>query len=168
MKSLAPFSLLVGYLVAANAQAQTPPSPAEAPPSAESPASPSAEASKPSAEPAANPTEEAPRAEEGAAVGASPKVDIGPAAAEVPPAPGGSTEDDARRQSLGMGNSLTSSTGLLRASEAGSGAPGTFRVSLLGSYFAKSSFLCNGTPSGGCDYRTPGDFRKDEARALRA
>ncbi len=63
--------------------------------------------------------------------------------------PGGgemSPEDELawRRESLHIQNSLNASTGLLHISEAGSGAPGTFRVSFLSSYFGGSGFLCNG------------------------
>ena len=64
----------------------------------------------------------------------------------------GDTAPDERRLSLRVQNSLYGSTGLLRIVEAGSGAPGTFRMSLLGSYFGGSDFLCNGsdcpTPAG--------------------
>ena len=50
-----------------------------------------------------------------------------------------------RKSSLGVQNGISGSTGLLHTSEAGSGAPGTFRVSLQGSYFTSSGFLCNST-----------------------
>jgi outer membrane protein OmpA-like peptidoglycan-associated protein len=42
-----------------------------------------------------------------------------------------------------LGSALSGSTGLLHVIEAGAGAPGTFRFSATGSYFAGSSFLCN-------------------------
>jgi outer membrane protein OmpA-like peptidoglycan-associated protein len=48
-----------------------------------------------------------------------------------------------RKTSLQAQNAISGSTGLLHTSEAGSGAPGTFRVSLSGSYFTSSGFLCN-------------------------
>lgn len=48
-----------------------------------------------------------------------------------------------RKTSLQVQNAISGSTGLLHTSEAGSGAPGTFRVSLSGSYFTSSGFLCN-------------------------
>jgi len=48
-----------------------------------------------------------------------------------------------RKTSLQIQNSISGSTGLLHTSEAGSGAPGTFRMSLSGSYFTSSGFLCN-------------------------
>src|SRR5205085_2632974 len=48
-----------------------------------------------------------------------------------------------RKTSLQAQNAISGSTGLLHTSEAGSGAPGTFRVSLSGSHFTSSGFLCN-------------------------
>jgi outer membrane protein OmpA-like peptidoglycan-associated protein len=48
-----------------------------------------------------------------------------------------------RKTSLLTQNAISGSTGLLHVTEAGSGAPGTFRVSLSGSYFTSSGFLCN-------------------------
>jgi outer membrane protein OmpA-like peptidoglycan-associated protein len=48
-----------------------------------------------------------------------------------------------RKSSLHIQNAISGSTGLLHTSEAGSGAPGTFRMSLLGSYFTSSGYLCN-------------------------
>jgi outer membrane protein OmpA-like peptidoglycan-associated protein len=48
-----------------------------------------------------------------------------------------------RKASLQVQNNISGSTGLLHTSEAGSGAPGTFRISLQGSYFTSSGFLCN-------------------------
>lgn len=49
---------------------------------------------------------------------------------------------DWRADSLHIQNTIGASTGLLRVREAGSGAPGTFRFSLWGSYFSGSGFLC--------------------------
>jgi outer membrane protein OmpA-like peptidoglycan-associated protein len=48
-----------------------------------------------------------------------------------------------RKSSLHVQNAISGSTGLLHVIEAGSGAPGTFRFSLQGSYFTSSGFLCN-------------------------
>jgi len=48
-----------------------------------------------------------------------------------------------RKTSLQTQNAISGSTGLLHVTEAGSGAPGTFRMSLSGSYFTSSGFLCN-------------------------
>jgi outer membrane protein OmpA-like peptidoglycan-associated protein len=50
-----------------------------------------------------------------------------------------------RAASLHLGSALSGSTGLLHVLEAGAGAPGTFRFSTTGSYFAGSGFLCNGS-----------------------
>ncbi len=47
-----------------------------------------------------------------------------------------------RATSMQIQNTVGASTGLLRVREAGSGAPGTFRFSLWGSYFSGSGFLC--------------------------
>ena len=46
-----------------------------------------------------------------------------------------------RRHSLQIQNNLSGSTGLLHLSEASSGAPGTFRISLISEYFSGSGFL---------------------------
>ena len=48
-----------------------------------------------------------------------------------------------RATSLHLGSALSGSTGLLHVIEAGAGAPGTFRFTATGSYFAGSGFLCN-------------------------
>lgn len=48
-----------------------------------------------------------------------------------------------REASLREQNSLNASTGLLRIVTPSSGAPGTFRVSFIPSYFAATGFLCN-------------------------
>ncbi|MEI9954516.1 MAG: hypothetical protein WDO74_37505 [Pseudomonadota bacterium] len=45
-----------------------------------------------------------------------------------------------RATSLHLGSALSGSTGLLHVIEAGAGAPGTFRFSVTGSYFAGSGF----------------------------
>lgn len=47
-----------------------------------------------------------------------------------------------RKKSLQLSNNLYGSTGLLRISDAGSGAPGTFRVSLITDWFKSTGFLC--------------------------
>lgn len=65
----------------------------------------------------------------------------------------GMSEEDLRfrRESYKIQNSLDGATGLLHLHEAGSGAVGTFRVSLLASYFGGSGFLCPSceVPNGG-------------------
>ena len=50
-----------------------------------------------------------------------------------------------RATSLHLGSTLNGSTGVLHVVEAGAGAPGTFRFTATGSYFADSGFLCNST-----------------------
>lgn len=54
------------------------------------------------------------------------------------------TDSDAyfRETALRRMTTLSGSTGLHRVSEASSGAPGTFRMNLVGSYFSKNNFLC--------------------------
>jgi outer membrane protein OmpA-like peptidoglycan-associated protein len=49
---------------------------------------------------------------------------------------------DGHPRALEAENSMTGSTGLLRTFAADSGATGTFRVSLLGSFYSGSNFLC--------------------------
>ncbi|HMJ11599.1 MAG TPA: carboxypeptidase regulatory-like domain-containing protein, partial [Polyangiaceae bacterium] len=80
----------------------------------------------------------------------------GSASTAVPPA---IAEPDERRLSLRVQNSLSGSTGLLHLSEAGSGAAGTFRMSLVGSYFGGSEFLCSGSD---CPTPGSGDLGSDE------
>lgn len=50
--------------------------------------------------------------------------------------------DERRRESLRAENGLLGSTGTFRMLGADSGLPGTFRVSLLGSFYTGSEFLC--------------------------
>ena len=52
-------------------------------------------------------------------------------------------ERNRRMASLHEQNTIDGSTGLLRIVQASSGAVGTFRMSLMGSYFGSSGFLCN-------------------------
>src|SRR5262249_41301577 len=52
-------------------------------------------------------------------------------------------ERDRRMATLHESNTIDGSTGLLRVVQASSGAPGTFRLSIAGSYFGTSGFLCN-------------------------
>jgi outer membrane protein OmpA-like peptidoglycan-associated protein len=52
-------------------------------------------------------------------------------------------ERNYRLASLREQNSINGSTGLLHLTQASSGAPGTFRLSLLASYFGSTGFLCN-------------------------
>lgn len=86
---------------------------------------------------------------------------------EAEPVPTGDlpeeTELELRRLSLTFHNNLRGTTGLLRISQAYSAAPGTFRLSFLSGFYRGSSFLCDGTAEGGCDYATPNSFREDSA-----
>jgi outer membrane protein OmpA-like peptidoglycan-associated protein len=66
----------------------------------------------------------------------------GGAAAEAPAATPAEDEAAERELSLIEQNNASGSTGLLRTSYAGSGAPGTFRVSFLSDWFSTSGFLC--------------------------
>ena len=61
---------------------------------------------------------------------------------------GAEEEDDfdARRLSLAESNSLAGATGLMRVQSAASGAPGTFRISLLTGFYSGSGFLCPECP----------------------
>ncbi len=76
---------------------------------------------------------------------ASASTDLGMAAAldsesEEPPP---SDESWFRQVSTRRQSSLSGSTGLFRVKEAGSGAPGTFRMQLMAGYFSGKEFLCN-------------------------
>jgi len=50
-----------------------------------------------------------------------------------------------RKESLKEQNTVFGTSGLLRTRAAGSGAPGTFRVSVLADWFQSKDFLCNGS-----------------------
>lgn len=69
------------------------------------------------------------------------------------------TEREWRRSSLQIQNALTASTGLLHTTYAGSGAPGTLRVSFISSYFKKTGYLCK---SGDCNFQTPPEGTSDD------
>jgi outer membrane protein OmpA-like peptidoglycan-associated protein len=55
-------------------------------------------------------------------------------------------ELDARGESLAESSTLTGATGLMRVQSASSGAPGTFRFSLLTGFYSGSGFLCPDCP----------------------
>lgn len=55
-------------------------------------------------------------------------------------------DPDARSESLAESSSLVGATGLMRVQSAGSGAPGTFRFSLLTGFYSGSGFLCPQCP----------------------
>ena len=143
---------LIGSLVTtAHAFAQDVPPPPPPPPPAEAPAPAPAPAAAPAPAPA------------GASAGASAEGNIdlgldangaanGAAAADAGDAADGEEKSSAadpnaernrRAASLHEQNTLDGTTGLLRVAQASSGAPGTFRFSLNGSYFGTTGFLCN-------------------------
>src|SRR5690606_34433400 len=74
--------------------------------------------------------------------GASASGDGFESSSDVSGEAGSAEPGDWRADSMHIQNTLGASTGLLRVREAGSGAPGTFRFSLWGSYFSGSGFLC--------------------------
>jgi outer membrane protein OmpA-like peptidoglycan-associated protein len=160
----ASLSLLGALSLAPSLHAQTPPVDPAAPPApgaAPAPAAPPAAAPTPAAPtdpaaPAPAAAAAAPAAAPAAAASAggqaraSDGFDVGDGnsnANEEPPAGDNEVEREWRATSLHLGNTLSGSTGVLHVTEAGGGAPGTFRLSLTGSYFAGSGFLCNGTTS---------------------
>ncbi|HEY3496346.1 MAG TPA: hypothetical protein VGK73_16715, partial [Polyangiaceae bacterium] len=79
----------------------------------------------------------------GASAGADTAGEGAKEEAESEPDP--NAERTYRLNSLHEENSLNGSTGLMRVVQASSGAPGTFRFSMLASYFGQSGFLCNAT-----------------------
>jgi outer membrane protein OmpA-like peptidoglycan-associated protein len=125
----------------------TAPAPAPAAPPAAAPAP--APAPAPAAPaPAPAPAEPAPPppAAPAAAAGASASVDLGAGASasgEATTSDEDNRERNKRLASLREQNNLNGSTGLLRLTAPSSGAPGTFRFSLLASYFGSTGFLCN-------------------------
>ncbi|MES1175797.1 MAG: OmpA family protein [Myxococcales bacterium] len=69
------------------------------------------------------------------------------AAQNAAPSEAAATEAARRRSSLLEQNTVSGSTGLLHLARPGSGAAGTFRLSVLFDFFSGSGFLCNaGTP----------------------
>jgi outer membrane protein OmpA-like peptidoglycan-associated protein len=170
MKSVAPLSLVFALLAAANARAQepTPPSSDETAAKGEAAATPPAEAAKPDASPGPTEANRDEAAKPSASAAAEASAEAGTPSAGVAASNSAAGTPDARRASLGVQNSLAVSSGLLRTSEAGSGAPGTFRVSLLGSFYSGSGFLCDGTANGGCAYVDPSQPNKDQAKKFGA
>jgi outer membrane protein OmpA-like peptidoglycan-associated protein len=57
----------------------------------------------------------------------------------------GNAKAEWRRRTLKIHNSLEGSTGLVRIHEASSGAPNTFRLHFVTSYYSGSGFLCSST-----------------------
>jgi len=135
---LASVSLLGSLFLASSLHAQVDaPAPAPAPAAAEpAPATPAAPAAAP---PAASASASASVSTDGAS---AQNYDVD---AAVDPASADEIELERRwrAESLHLGSTLSGSTGLLHVSEAGAGAPGTFRFAATGSYFAGTGFLCN-------------------------
>jgi outer membrane protein OmpA-like peptidoglycan-associated protein len=76
-----------------------------------------------------------------------------PSGDQTPPPSAPSEDDEWARRSLSLSeqNNMWGSTGGLRISTAGSGAPGTFRTSFMIDWFTANGFLCNksnSTPAG--------------------
>ena len=138
-----------------SAQAQSQPGPAPAPtyynpgatpppaaePTAPAPAAPAPAAPTPAPAPTAQPAPDASASASWSFANGFEGETTGPAAEEAAPM----TEEDEqlwRDESLKLQNNWYGSTGLLRISDAGSGAVGTFRISLLTEWFKTSGFLC--------------------------
>jgi outer membrane protein OmpA-like peptidoglycan-associated protein len=144
---------LAGWLWAAGAQAQQPPAAPPPPPPAPAPTAPAAAAPAPAPEApaagAAAPAPVAPAEPAPPAASASGSISLDTGATAEATLDGDAEQEPSdyekrwRKTSLQIQNGISGSTGLLHVSEAGSGAPGTFRVSLTGSYFTSSGFLCN-------------------------
>jgi outer membrane protein OmpA-like peptidoglycan-associated protein len=84
----------------------------------------------------------------GATAGASGTIELAPGGVAASGDGSATTPDDNRERnrrlaSLHEQNNINGSTGLLRLTQPSSGAPGTFRFSLLASYFGSTGFLCN-------------------------
>jgi outer membrane protein OmpA-like peptidoglycan-associated protein len=140
----------------ASAQVDPPPGAALDPPPGPAGSSPTNEAP-----PAA--TEEAPDWGDEAA-GTEDELDMVPASEPVDT---GTTEDDdfdARSESLAESSSLQGATGLMRVLSATSGAPGTFRFSLLTGFYSGTGFLCPQCP----DSNGEGTDTRDEVDRVSA
>jgi outer membrane protein OmpA-like peptidoglycan-associated protein len=118
----------------------------------------------PAAEPAAaEPAPGAVQAEFGgqAAYGAETGAGADADAEALTPEQQSELDQASRQRSLKIHNSMYGSSGLYRLREAGSGTPGTFRVSFIGSYFSSTGFLCDGSESS-CPNPEGGAPAKDE------
>ncbi len=149
------------------AQSTVPPPTGMAPAPTVAPAPAPAPAAAPAATPAPAPVEAAPAADAAPAtaeasatasldgVQATSDVETPPDEEEQVPA---TDEAEARRATLQLNNTLIGATGLLRVQPAGSGAPGTFRVSFISGFYSGSDFLCGGdrpcSPPEGLDAAT--------------
>lgn len=139
-------SFLGWLLLASTSGAQTEAPPA---PTSEPPAEPSTYGATPpsSAPPPASPPSSAPRATPSGRVQGRVSADVDydlEASDEEEDTESESEETpaEARLESLKETLTLQGSTGLLRVSQAGSGAPGTLRIALLSSFFTGSGVLC--------------------------
>lgn len=118
------------------AAADPPPGAAGAPPPAAAEADPVTEDEPNWDEPVwEDEPEEAQR--DGSGPGTDPALDTGPAEEET---------SDERRASLAETSGVSGATGLMRVMSAASGAPGTFRFSLLTGFYSGSGFLCPQCP----------------------
>src|SRR5688500_15169205 len=139
---LASVCLLGSLAVSTVASAQdTPPPPPPPPPADVAPAA----APAPAADPPAAASAEG-NIELGGEADAAAEAEAPTEAAPQAPAEGEedlNAERNRRQASLHEQNGIDGFTGLLRLVQASSGAPGTFRMSLAGSYFGTSGFLCN-------------------------
>src|SRR4051812_44086109 len=136
---LASLSLLGSLSLTPSLHAQpTPPTAAPAEPAPVEPAPPAS-----ATPPAPAPSTPSATVSATAASNAGDGYDVG--AHTESPASGDDNEPERawRESSLHLGSALSGSTGLLHVVEAGAGAPGTFRFTATGSYFAGSGFLCN-------------------------
>ncbi|HEX4338080.1 MAG TPA: OmpA family protein [Polyangiaceae bacterium] len=129
------------FASAAHAQAAPPP-PAAAPPAAAP-----AEAAPAAAAPAAAPAAAAPAAAADANAGGTTTLFLAPDAANADADASASTAPKSNGpewdpRGLAMGNTLGGATGMLHTMSADSGGNGTFRVSILGTYYSGTGFLC--------------------------
>jgi outer membrane protein OmpA-like peptidoglycan-associated protein len=133
---------------AANAQTATDSAQAGPPPAAAAPAAPSADQGAPPAG-ASAPAAPAPAAPAAASTQATTTLFLAPeganADAEASAASSDTTKTNEKEwdpRGLALGNTLGGATGLLHTMSADSGGNGTFRVSILGTYYSGSGFLC--------------------------
>jgi outer membrane protein OmpA-like peptidoglycan-associated protein len=73
---------------------------------------------------------------------------------------------DERERSLSEAGSLLGATGLMRVLSAASGAPGTFRISLLTGFYSGTGFLCPQCPNDGQDGDVPDEVDRVAAHLL--
>jgi outer membrane protein OmpA-like peptidoglycan-associated protein len=137
---LASVCLLGSLAISTAASAQDSPTPPPLPPADAAPAADAPAGTEAGANAEAN-IELGGDAEASADAEAAPDEEgaAAPAAGDGDP----NAERNRRQASLHEQNGIDGFTGLLRVVQASSGAAGTFRMSLAGSYFGTSGFLCN-------------------------